>query len=112
MKKINRHMEKEIEKIIHSGMNKPRVYTTPFFTTNVMGRVEQLERNSIFSPIFLFILKPAMVVIILVNVFNFFVYNQSSLLNENKGNQLETVMIEYATVQNDFIVSDELLIDN
>ena len=112
MKKLNKNIDQEIENIIQSGVSRERVQTSPFFSTRVMGRVEQLEGSNMLFNKFTFILKPALAIIILVNVFNFFVYNQSSVLTDNADSQYELVMAEYSSVTTEFMVSDDFLTVN
>jgi hypothetical protein len=109
MKKDN--LNKEIENILQSSAKQQRVSASPFFTTRVLGRVEQLEQEKVSFPILSYILKPAFVIFILVNVANFYFFadNQESV---NQEESIELVSADYNMFPNDFIYSDDLLIAN
>ncbi|TLX78320.1 hypothetical protein E9993_01180 [Labilibacter sediminis] len=114
MKKRNNNIDREVEQVIHSGLNNNRVQTSPFFTTRVMGRVEQLDSKSDFFNRLAFVVKPAFAVVILINVINFFLYRNTEInvYADNTENQYELVMGEYSSVSADFIVSDDFLTAN
>ena len=74
----NNHIEHEIDRILHSASNKERVSTSPFFTTRVMGKVEQLEDNVVWFPRLQMVLRPVLALLVIVNIINFYIYSSSS----------------------------------
>lgn len=112
MKINNNHIESEIDSILQSASNQAKVSLSPFFTTRVMGRVEQLEDNTSFFPRIQMILRPALVFLMIVNIVNFYVYTNTSDTKTDSADTIEVAMNDYAAWSNDFILSDDLYWDN
>ena len=58
MKDLNKNIEREVEKILMSGSNRESVQTSPFFTTRIIGKVEQLEEEPVLFPRLAVMLRP------------------------------------------------------
>ncbi|GAF02308.1 hypothetical protein [Saccharicrinis fermentans] len=112
MKKLNENIENEIDLILQSGVKKDRVKTSPFFTTRVMGKVEQLETESVWLPRLSAILRPALVLLVIVNVINYYVYDASMAMDTSNESGVELAANDYAAWNSDFILTDDVLLDN
>ncbi len=109
--KINR----EIEKILQSGRKMEDIKVSPFFTTRMMGKIENLDVNtSIFTSFQLnSIIKPALVILLIVNLMNLYLFrgstNSTTAISDNQITQTEH---EYLFTSNDFVYTEDLLIQN
>jgi len=112
MKKQNKNIEKEIDLILLSGTKKDKVTTSPFFTTRVMGKVEQLEEDAVWLPRLSAILRPALILLVIVNLINYYVYNTSVSPDSSSESNIELAVNDYAAWNSDFILTDDVLIDN
>lgn len=112
MKVSNNHIEHEIEQILHSASNMERVNTSPFFTTRVMGKVAQLEDEPIWFPSLQMILRPALVLLVIVNIVNFYVFNSTTNAQTESKVSIELAVSEYGAWSNDFILTDDLMAAN
>ncbi len=106
MKRDN--INNEIISILENGVNKEKIKTSPFFTTRVMGKVEQLEDKKSFS-ISSYFLKPAFVLLILVNVVNFYFFGDKTSVKNTESSDIESVAMDYAYASNDFIFNEDLI---
>lgn len=112
MKPYNNHIEHEIDGILQSASNKERVSTSPFFTTRVIGRVEQLEDNVVWFPKLQMVLRPVLALLFIVNIVNFYIYNNSSNSQVDNKVSIELAVNDYAAWNNDFILTDDLMAAN
>lgn len=112
MKKLNKNIELETNNILQSGYKSERVNTTAFFATRVIGKVEQLEDNVVWFPRLSLVLRPVLVLVLIVNVFNFFIYNQPVGSDTATEASIELVVNDYGAWNNDFILSDDLVFNN
>ncbi len=112
MKPSNNHIEHEIDRILQSASNKERVSTSPFFTTRVMGKVEQLEDSPMWFPRLQMVLRPVLVLLVIINIVNFYLYNNTSSSQVESDDSIELVMSEYGAWNNDFILTDDLMAAN
>ncbi len=106
MKKLNKNIHKELDQIINHSRSNEEVKTSAFFTTRVMGKVEQLDDKKDILWGFNIILKPVFVLIIIVNIANFYFFNNS----ENKttdSDSSEQVFQDYVAWNSDFILYEE-----
>lgn len=102
-------IDKELEHILESGTKRGIIRTSPFFTTRIMGKIEQVDSNRILFKKITYILKPVMIIIVFVNVFNFFSFQQSKDMTDSQNEYFDVVVDEYAYANSDFIISDEFL---
>ncbi len=100
-------IDNEIDKILESRINTERINTSPFFTTRVMGKVEQIEVRPKFS-LSTYILKPAFVLLLLVNVFNFYFFRNQQQENTD-SDDIELLTTDYAYASDDFILNEDLI---
>ncbi len=112
MKNFNKNIENEISQILMSGANKEQVKTSPFFTTQVLGKVEQLNDKPEWFTRLVLIAKPVMVALILVNIFNLYIYFQNLDSNTLTEDTIELATNDYEMWNSDFILSDELVFVN
>ncbi len=103
----------EIEQVLQSGSHKEEINTSPFFTTRVMGRIEQLDEGQLERSRFLVLLKPALFLILIINLANYFLFNSSGDNRVTQEDEIEYIVYNsYSYAANDFIYSDELLSNN
>ncbi len=112
MKASNNHIEHEIDRILQSASNKERVSTSPFFTTRVIGRVEQLEDKVVWFPKLQMVLRPVLVLLFIVNIVNFYTYSSSSQTKVESKVSIDMAVNDYAAWNNDFILTDDLMAAN
>ncbi len=112
MKPSNNHIEHEIDRILQSASNKERVSTSPFFTTRVMGKVEQLEDNVVWFPKLQLVLRPVLALLFIVNIVNFYIYSSPSNSQVDNKVSIELAVNDYAAWNNDFILTDDLMAAN
>ncbi len=90
-------IDNEVQKILNSTSLGADVKPSPFFTTRVMGKIEQIEpiRNYIIN--WNIILKPAIAAIILINVFNFWLLiSDSNTVAETQANNVDELLDDYS----------------
>ncbi len=109
MKDVNKNIEREVNQILDSTSVKERVSTSPFFTTRIIGKVEQLEDSSVFFTRLSVALKPVLVLLVIFNVFNFYVYNSSNEVDAEQSDGSEIALNYYSAWDNEFILSDEII---
>ncbi len=103
----------EIEQVLQSGSHKEEINTSPFFTTRVMGRIEQLDEVQIGRSRFSLLLKPALFLIMIINLANYYLFNSSGDNKVTKEDEIEYIVNNsYSYATNDFIYSEELLSNN
>ncbi len=103
-----RDLNQEIDYIINSGVNTEKMYTSPFFTTRVMGQVEQIEVKPRFS-LTTYILKPAFIIFLLVNIVNFYFFSGQQKSSTDRSSNIELVTTDYIYASNDFILNEDLI---
>lgn len=108
MKDVEKNINKEIDQILLSGSGNKRVDTSPFFTTRVIGKVEQLEENIVWFPRLSMVLKPVLVVLVIFNLVNFLMYNQSSSSETEINESFELAANDYKVWSNDFVLSEDM----
>ncbi len=103
-------LNKEIENILQSGKKSEVIKTSPFFTTRVMGRIEnQKASNNIFTAFQLnSIVKPALIVLLIVNVINLYFFRGNTSVSVSDS-QVTISEHEYLAATNDFVYTEELL---
>jgi len=106
MKKVN--LNKEIDCIINSGVNTEKINTSPFFTTRVMGKIEQIEVKPRFS-FSVFVLRPAFVLLVLINIVNLYFFSGQNQNNIENSSNIELVTSDYIYASNDFIINEDLI---
>lgn len=111
MKKPGKNIEQEIERILQSASSAQRVNTSPFFTTRVMGKVEQLEDIPAWLPQLQMLLRPVLVLLLIVNIVNFYIYSSAPDSIEDSYDPIELAVNDYAAWDNDFIFSEDLVKD-
>ncbi len=112
-KKEGDHMNKgiinnEINRILQSGGNTEKIDVSPFFTTCVMGKIEQLEDRNVFN-FSTYILKPAFILLLLVNVVNFYFFGIRDSNESTESVDIELVATDYMYASNDFILNEDLI---
>ncbi len=108
-------INKEIEKILQSGKKAEKIKVSPFFTTRMMARIENMEVNNNFFTSFQLnsIIKPALIVLLIVNLMNLYLFRENTNTNTTSSNtQLTQAEHEYLYTSNDFIYNEELLTQN
>ncbi len=101
-------LNKEINCIIQSGINNEKINSSPYFTTRIMGKVEQMEVKPAFN-FSSYILKPAFVLLLLVNIANFYFFNGQQQDNSDNTNDTELATSDYIYASNDFIINEDLI---
>ncbi|MCW3788649.1 hypothetical protein [Plebeiibacterium sediminum] len=98
----------EINRILQSGAHTEKIEASPFFTTRVMGKIEQLEDKNVFS-FSAYILKPAFILLLLVNVVNFYFFGNRESQDTTESTDIELVATDYVYASNDFILNEDLI---
>ncbi len=101
-------LNNEINHILQSGGNTEKIDVSPFFTTRVMGKIEQIEDRNVFS-FSAYILKPAFILLLLVNVVNFYFFGNRESQDNAESNDIELVATDYVYASNDFILNEDLI---
>ncbi|MGQ1787473.1 MULTISPECIES: hypothetical protein [unclassified Saccharicrinis] len=112
MKKLDKKIDHEIDRILQSGVKRENVNTSPFFTTNVIGKVEQLEDKQVWFSRLSLVLRPVLVLLVIVNMVNYYMYNRSSIAETSNNNNMELAVNDYVAWNSDFILTDDIITDN
>ncbi|MCW3806234.1 hypothetical protein [Plebeiibacterium marinum] len=108
----NERLDRELDQVFKVGNKKHgEIKASPFFTTRVMGKVEQLDDVRAGISILSYIIRPAFALFILINVANFYFFNNSDS-DMSLDESIEDAGSEYIYASNDFMYSEDLLTGN